>query len=157
MKESKLDKDAARSNIYSFNHVRKCFHNQGILNRESLFAAQEIFNRLCKCQDCQLNEQSFIHISKIIQTSMADESKERTMLCEDMFMMCCERGLLTNAVIRIIENTLPPCSLQKIEACSIDSSKNCPTLYNLPPEWSCKRRKGQNQRSSKWKKRSIYH
>ena len=153
MNESKRDRNAARPNIYSFNHVLKCFHNQGILNREALFSALEIFNRLCKCQDCQPNEQSFIHISKIIQSSMADESKERTVLCEDMFMMCCEQGLLTNAVIRIIENTLPPCSLQKIEACRIDSNKKGLSLNNLPPEWSCNRRKGQNQsrRGSKWK------
>jgi pentatricopeptide repeat protein len=153
MKESKLDKDAATPNTYSFNHVLKCFHNHGKTKREALFSALDIFNRLCKCQDCQPNEQSFIHISKIIQSSMIDESKERTMLCEDMFRMCCEHGLLTNAVIRIIENMLPPFSLQKIEACRIDSSMKGLNIYNLPSEWSCNRRKGQNQRRKgyKWK------
>lgn len=136
---------------YSFNHVIKAFqdYKDDFRRRESLFSALDTFNMLCEVDYCEPNDQTYIHLLKAIQSSLVDDSRDRVVLCEEIFRKCCESGLLTNAALKIIENLLPRQSIQRLEACRISSDPGPLTVYNLPPEWSENRRVGQNQRRNR--------
>jgi hypothetical protein len=136
--------------IYSFNNIIKAFqgYDDEERKRESLFAVLDVFNMLCETNNCGPNDQTYIHLMKAVQESLI-ESKDRAILCEEIFRKCCESGLLTNAVLNIIGNLLPPVSLKRLEACRTASKTEPLTVYNLPLEWSENRRVGQNQRRNR--------
>jgi len=141
--------DAAKPDVYSFHHVIKSSLNctgGSDSRKNNLFSAIDTFNSLCQSDNCQPDYQTFILILKVIQTLMPKESTERTKLCEHFFRQTCESSLLTNAVIRILENLLPLSSWKRLESCRTDSETDLLTVYALPSEWSSKRRIGQNQR-----------
>ena len=137
--------------IYSFNNIIKAFqgYDDEARKRESLFAVLDVFNMLCESNNCGPNDQTYIHILKAVQESLTIESKDRAVLCEEIFRKCCESGLLTNAVLNIVGNLLPPVSLKRLEACRSASKTGSLTVYNLPSEWSENRRVGQNQRRNR--------
>ena len=135
--------------IYSFNYVIKGFqgYNEEDCRRESLFAVIDAFNMLCETETCNANDQTYIHMFKAIQDSLAGDSQERAgRIIEEIFRKCCESGLLTNAVLRTVANMLPSQSLQRLEACRTNDDSGPLAVNNLPSEWSENRRVGQNQR-----------
>ncbi len=149
------DNRVAKPDIYSFNHVIKA--NIGLKEaknkREGFFCSIDTFNTLQHSNICEANDQTFIHMFKLLQNSMT-ESVDSTNLCEELFLKCCKAGLTTNATLRIIENILPSTSLQRVEACKINKDGKL-SVNNLPEEWSRNRRVGQNQRRSRnqsWRK-----
>jgi hypothetical protein len=101
---------------------------------------------ICQADNCNPNDQSYIHLLRAIQSSLLDDTRDRSILCEEIFRNCCEAGLLTNATLKILENLLPQQSMQRLNACRISSGSGQLTVYDLPPEWSDNRRVGQNQR-----------
>jgi len=146
-------KQQLHPDVYSFNNVIKAnIDFQGAAKRDGFFAAIDIFNSLSQSDLCNANDQTFIQMFKVLQTSiMEQEVEEHTVLCEELFRNCCEAGLLTNAVLRIIENILPKSSIKRLEACRTnkESTDDRLTVYNLPSDWSRNRRKGQNQKRNR--------
>jgi hypothetical protein len=140
-----------RPDISSFNNVIRGFQNyeDERRKREALFSVLDTFNMLCEYSSCEPNYQTYIQLLKAIQLCLEDDTRDRAILCEEIFRKCCESGLLTNAVLKIVENTLPRQSIQRIEACKTSSGPGPLTVYNLPPEWSDNRRVGQNQRRNR--------
>ena len=78
-----------------------------------------------------------------------EDTNDRARVCEEIFRKCCESGLLTNAVIRIVVNMLPSDSLRRLEGCKTNIEPGGLTVYNLPSEWSENRRVGQNERRNR--------
>jgi len=165
LKDKTLPK-RSQPDIYSFNHIIKSFQSfsRRSYRRESIFVAIDTFNALCASNSCNPNANTFIQLLKVIQDSVLDDDDgdericlDRGGLCAEIFHKCCELGLLTNAVIRICqaEGMLPQESIIRLEACRSDirdvvndgsfPERGPLTVSNLPPEWSCKRRVGQNQ------------
>ncbi len=144
-----MDMGGRRSSpdIHSFNHIFKGF--QGFVEdkyrRSSLFAVLDTFNHLCESDTLNPNAQTYIHLLKVVQDSLEEESIDRSCLCEEIFRKCCEAGLLTNAVLVILSNLLPSQSMKRLQACRINLDPGPLTVYTLPPEWSENRRVGQNQ------------
>ena len=133
----------------SFNLVIKCFlacsKNANSSNNQSkgisLFAAMDTFNLLNKSDIYSPNDQTYIHMFKILQSTMRQDSKERTHVCESLFHQCCESGLLSNAVLRIVEDILPLSSttMKRLTSCNSSGGSSL-TVHTLPLEWSCNRR-----------------
>jgi hypothetical protein len=137
--------------IFSFNNVIRGFQNyeDERRRRESLFCVLDVFNMLGEDSRCEPNYQTYIQLLQAVQSSLADDSRDRAILCEEIFRKCCESGLLTNGVLKIVQNMLPRQSIQRIEACKISFGSSPLTVNNLPPEWSDNRRVGQNQRRNR--------
>ena len=148
--------DQAKPDIYSFNNVIKANvgFKEDINIREALFSAIDTFNALNNSHHCEPNDQTYIHMFKILQNS-AEEEVEVEIIYEELFQKCCKSGLMTNAVLRIIENMISPTSLRRLEDCKTKKDGKL-VVNNLPPEWSENRRKGQNQRRNRkqsWRRR----
>ncbi len=136
-------------NIYSFNHIIKAcsrFHDTKNM-KFGFFTALDTFNALNQSTYCDANEQTYIHMFKVLQNLVTDEA-ECIALCEELFQKCCQAGLTTNAVLRIIENILPKTSLRRLSDCKKDPEKKL-VVNNLPSEWSTNRRVGQNKRRNR--------
>ena len=146
-----------KPDVYTFNHVIKAnfgFKDE-INKREAFFGAIDTFNALIESKFCDANDQTYIHMFKIIQHSMAqNEVNYCSGLCEDLFRKCCQSGLLTNAVLRLAEKMLSSTSIRLLEECKTNQQDKL-SVNNLPREWSVNRRVGQNQRRNRnqsWRK-----
>ena len=158
------------------------------MKRAAFFGAADTFNVLCArgggygeggAAAERPDDQTFILMMKVVQTLLpttpsseggsgssgegcSGATAERTEICEDLFRTACEAGVLTNAVLRVVENVLPVGSWKRLEACrttdtvsggsgnSGSSGSGSPlTVYDLPTEWSSKRREKQNRRRNR--------
>jgi hypothetical protein len=140
--------------VYSFNHVIKALFDfkDEEFQSDAFFTSVDMFNSLCENKTLAPNSQTYICMFKILQQYLEKDVIVRSAICEDLFRKCCESGLLTNAVLRIIEKLLPPRSLSRLEACRINDGNGPLTLYDLPSDWSKNRRIGQNQTRNRKRK-----
>ena len=141
------DQSTGPFDVFSFNHLIKAFLNftDEDFQSDALFTAINTFNSLCEQDNVVPNSQTYICMFKILQQYLEKDVIVRSTICEELFRKCCESGLLTNAVLRIIEKLLPQKSLSRLEACRINDIKGPLTVYDLPSDWSKNRRVGQNQ------------
>jgi hypothetical protein len=149
-----MEQYAKLLDVYSFNHVIKAFldFKGEEFQIDALFVSIDTFNSLCENDTLAPNSQTYICMFKILQQYLEKDDIVRSTICEDLFRKCCESGLLTNAVLRIIEKLLPPKSLSRLEACRTNDGKGPLTLYDLPSDWSKNRRIGQNQMKNRKRK-----
>ena len=140
--------------VYSFNHVIKALFDfkSEEFQSDAFFASIDMFNSLCENKTLAPNSQTYICMFKILQQYLDKDVIVRSAICEDLFRKCCESGLLTNAVLRIIEKLLPQRSLSRLEACRINDGNGPLTVYELPSDWSKNRRVGQNQTRNRKRK-----
>ncbi|GFH54846.1 hypothetical protein CTEN210_11322 [Chaetoceros tenuissimus] len=137
--------------VFTFNHmIKACYgYEDEYRNREALFHLIDIYNMLCDSESCEPIDQIYINMLRTLQNILVENTKDRALLCEEIFRKCCENGLLTNAVLKIIASLLPPPSLRRLESCQLVPSSKPLVISNLPSEWSANRNVGLNQRRNR--------
>lgn len=137
--------------VFTFNHmIKACYgYEDEYRNREALFHLLDIYNMLCDSECCEPIDQIYINMLRTLQNILVENTKDRALLCEEIFRKCCENGLLTNAVLKIVASMLPPSSLRRLESCQLVPSSKPLVISNLPSEWSTNRNVGLNQRRNR--------
>lgn len=137
--------------VFTFNHmIKACYgYEDEYRKREALFHLLDIYNMLCDSESCGPIDQIYINMLRTLQNILVENTKDRALLCEEIFRKCCENGLLTNAVLKIISSMLPPSSMRRLESCQLVQSSKPLVISNLPSEWSVNRNVGLNQRRNR--------
>ena len=147
----KSDQSKPAPNIHSFHHVlRACDHpiSDDDTLQTVLFVVNDTFEKLGKLYYCRPDSQTYILMFKIIQARLPSISTDFAKVGKELFKSCCDEGLLTNATLKIVEKIIPD-SFTNLKETFRSGDSITLSVGDLPPEWSCNRRKGQNQKRNR--------
>jgi len=155
IRDRETDRSKPAPNIHSFHHVlRACDQRSNDYEtfKSILHVANETLNKLRNP-----DSQTYILMFKVIQTNIPFRGTDVAEFGKLQFNRCCERGLLTNAVLKIVKHVLPGlyCDLTRIypiHKTNGTSSVITLSVRDLPVDWSCNRNKGNNQKRNRNRK-----
>lgn len=105
--------------------------------RDAFFTAVDTYNSLCDSSECSPNNHTYRMMFDVCVKLFPRSNDAQTEFMEKLFRECCNDGLLSNDILRIARNYLPPWSMQKLLGPDVVLSGRKP-LYvsDLPEDWS---------------------
>jgi hypothetical protein len=100
--------------------------------REALFTALDVYNRLCGSQTSYPNSETYRTLFAVCTTLLPKTSDAGIELFEKLFRECRNDGLLSNDILKITREYLPPWSIRKL----LDSEYEKNSIYDMPRDWS---------------------
>jgi hypothetical protein len=157
MNNFERDKLNAAPNIHTFHHALRACNHPNVNNGKvpAHIIAMTTFRHLERLHYCRPDSQTFVLMFKIVghRAKALRHQDDFVQLCDQLFESCCDEGLLTNSVLKIIYNNLPVLASRLNEQFRKGADNSTLSVTDLPSDWSSHRRKGQNQKRNRNKRR----